>query len=146
MEVHAGAEAENGVFDDFQVVANPDILDQDSFATIWNVASSTMGGDLTKTRELASKFLNFLCKNRFEFIVASNTDLEYLDDWFQRDNKVLYDWTAESEMIDVVAQHANVPFEAFVNFLAAYGFDPESEYKPKRADRVEWFQSEWNVG
>ena len=142
----SSTEASKNLLADLEIKASPDILDEDSFATLWNVASTTVGGDYGQTRDLASKLLGFLCKHRFPYIVASNTDMQYLDDWFERDPKLLYDWTPESEMVDVVAQHANVPFDALTKFLENYGFKMTVKYSAKRSDRVEWFNSDWNVG
>lgn len=131
---------------DLEITASEDILDENCFATLWNIASSTMGGDYDQTRQLASRLLNFLCKNRFPYIVASTTDLQYLDDWFERDNKVLYDWSPESEMVDVVSQHASLPFDTLLQFLTNHKFKSDGKYSASRRVRVDWFQSEWNVG
>lgn len=129
-----------------ELVATSDVLDEDNYATIWNIASSTAEGDYDLTRHLANALLGFLCKNRFPYVVASNTDLQYLDEWFERDNKLLYDWTPQSEMVDVVAQHACVPFDTLIQFLQNNRFKPDGKYSAKRSLRVEWFKSDWNVG
>lgn len=131
---------------ELEIKASQEILDEDSFGTLWNIASATVGGDYDQTRQLASKLLLFLCKHRFPYMVASNTDLQYLDDWFERDNKVLYDWSADSEMVDVVAQHASLPFDTLLQFLDNHRFKMDGKYAAGRALRVNWFQSDWNVG
>jgi hypothetical protein len=66
------------IFADIKITVDPANLDEEQFASLWNVASATMGGDLAATRELASKFLGFLCKKRCPFIVVSATDATYL--------------------------------------------------------------------
>ena len=124
----------------------PADLDEDQFASLWNVASSTMGGDVVQTRMLASKFLGFLCKHRCALMASTPTDAKYLDEWFERDNSLLYDWKPESEKVDVLSQHVQVPFDLFRNFLIDHKFNAEKNYAPRRADRVEWFTNEWNVG
>ena len=92
-------------------------LDEDRFISIWNIANATMEGDAVQARSLASKFIGFLCKHRFAYVVVSPTDAKYLDEWFERDNKLLYDWKPESDKVDVITQHAYVAYDAF--FAAA---------------------------
>jgi hypothetical protein len=134
------------IFADIKIAIDPANLDEEQFASLWNVASATMGGDLAATRELASKFLGFLCKKRCPFIVVSATDATYLDEWYERDNKLLYDWKAQSEKVDVLSQHAFVPFEIFAKYLVSQKFKPEVNHNPRRAMREEWFQNDWIVG
>lgn len=129
-----------------EFTVNPTDLDEDQFVSIWNVTASTMGGDATQARELACKLLVFLCKHRCPLLTVSPTDAKYLDEWFERDNSLLYDWKPASEKVDVVAQHAHVPFDLFVNFLKDHKFSPDKNYTARRVDRVEWFSNEWNVG
>lgn len=121
-------------------------LDEDQFVSIWNIASSTMHKNAAQTRALASRLLGFLCKHRCGLVTVSSTDAKYLDDWFERDNALLYDWKPESEKVDVISQHAYVPFDAFCNFVTANKFKSEQNYSPRRADRVDWFTNDWNVG
>ncbi len=104
------------------------------------------GMNLESTRALAAKLLNFLCQRNCDFVVVSTTDAEYLDAWFERDNKLLYDWKPESEKVDVLSQHAEVPFEALAGFMANQKFNPSTNYKPNRAQRVEWFTNKWSLG
>ena len=124
----------------------PDTVDEDGFVSLWNIASATCGGDVAQTREMAARLLGFLCKRQCDFVVVSTTTAEYLDERFERDNKLLYDWKPDSESVDVLAQHAEVPFEAFRIFMETRKFKPDGNYSPRRADRVEWFQEMWNVG
>jgi len=131
---------------ELKIKANPDVLDADNYVTIWNVASSTTDGDYDRTRQLAGKLLCFLCKHRFPYIVASQTDMQYLDDWFERDTKLLYNWKDDSEMVDVVAQHASLPFDTLTQFLDNNRFKTTGKYSAGRSARLEWFQSDWNVG
>ncbi|MFT5522550.1 MAG: hypothetical protein ACI9HK_000494 [Pirellulaceae bacterium] len=121
-------------------------IDEDGFVTLWKVASSTVDGDIPQTRDLASRLLGFLCKHKCNFVVASSTDINYLEEWFERDNKLLYDWKPVSEMVDVVSQHVSVPYAAFSSFIRSHKFKPTTAYAPKRADRVAWFTDDWNVG
>lgn len=129
-----------------EITVDEDCLDGQRFASLWNIAASTMGGDIEKTRALASKFLGFLCKHQCPLVVASTTDLTYLDEWFERENALLYNWKADSDKVDVVAQHAQVPFDYFRSFLEEKKFRPTVNYSPRRADRVHWFKNVWNVG
>ena len=133
-------------FENLEFTVKPTDVDEDQFASLWDVAASTMGDDATQTRCLASKFLGFLCKHRCGLLAASPTDAQYLDDWFERDNSLLYDWKPESDKVDVVAQHVYVPFDLFRNFLREHKFQGDKNYSPRRADRVEWFTNDWNVG
>ena len=73
-----------------EITAEPTDLDEDQFVSIWNVAASSMGGDTIQTRMLASKLLGCLCKHRCGFLVTSPSDAKYLDEWFERDNTLLY--------------------------------------------------------
>ena len=132
--------------ENLELTVEPTDVDEDQFVSIWNEAASTMRGDATRARFLASKFLGFLCKHRCAFMTASPTDVKYLDEWFERDNSLLYDWKPESEKVDVIAQHVHVPFDLFRNFLQKHKFQADKNYSPRRADRVEWFTNDWNVG
>lgn len=129
-----------------EIQASPDDLDDDGFVSLWNIASASCDGDLVNTRTLAAQLLGFLCKKKCEFVVVSTTDVEYLDAWFERDNKLLYDWNFDSETVDVVSQHIEVPFSSLVLFLENQKFNPQTKHSPKRADRVEWCTNQWNVG
>lgn len=125
---------------------DPESVDSDGFVSLWNVASATMGADLHRTRALASRFLGFLCKHQCSFVVASSSDAKYLDERFERDNKLLYNWSVDSENVDVLSQHAYVPAAGLLQFLKKYKFDASANYSPRRADRVKWFTDEWCVG
>ena len=131
---------------ELEITVEPTDVDEDQFVSIWNVAASTMGRDAIQSRMLASKLLGFLCKHRCGFLVATPSDAKYLDEWFERDNSLLYDWSPESDKVDVVAQHAQVPFDLLVTFLRDKKFAVEKAYSPRRADRVAWFTDNWNVG
>ncbi len=128
------------------IVVDPESLDGDGFVSLWNVASATMNADLPRTRALASRFLGFLCKHQCSFVVTSSSDAKYLDERFERDNKLLYNWAIDSECVDVVSQHAYVPAEGFVKFLKTKKFNASSNYNPRRADRVTWFSDQWCIG
>lgn len=121
-------------------------LDPNGFVSIWNIAAASSDGSVEATRSLAAKLLCFLCQKGCDFVVVSTTDAEYLDSWFERDNKLLFDWKPESEKVDVLSQHAEVPFEAFVGFVANQKFSSAVNYNPKRSMRVEWFTEKWSMG
>lgn len=121
-------------------------VDEDQFVSIWNIAASTKGGSAEHARDLASRLMGFLCKHRCGLVTVSPTDAKYLDDWFERDNSLLFDWKPDSDKVDVIAQHAYVPFDAFCNFVKANKFKADQNYSPRRAARVEWFTNDWNVG
>lgn len=133
-------------FTNLEITANPADTDEDQFVTLWNIASSTMGGDTQQTRFLASKLLGFLCKHRCGLLASSSSDVKYLDERFERDNSLLYDWKPESEQVDIITQHVSAPFELLRNFLRDKKFQADKNYSPRRADRVEWFTNDWNVG
>lgn len=137
------ASVDSGVFE-LRVAAGD--LDSSGFASLWNIASASSTGELSATRGLAATLLCFLCQKDCDFVVVSTTDAEYLDAWFERDNKLLYDWKPESEKVDVLSQHAEVPFDALVAFLGNQKFNLATTYQPKRAQRVEWFTNRWNLG
>ena len=121
-------------------------LDEDGFVSLWNVAAASCDGDQEKTRALAAQFLGFLCKKKCDFVMVSTTHAQYLDEWFERDNKLLYNWKFDSETVDVLSQHAEVPCQPFLAFLTNQKFNPTTKYSPRRADRVEWFSEMWCVG
>ena len=123
-----------------------DDQDEHGFVSIWNIASATCDGQLEPTRALASKLLNFLCKRDCDFVICSSADADYLDKKFETDKKILYDWKPESEHVDIISQHAEVPGKAFMSFLKTHKFNPNTKYNPRRADRVEWFTNRWSVG
>ncbi len=128
------------------VRVDPETVDEDGFVTIWNVAAATMDDRTELARVLASKLLGFLCKHKCDFVFASSTDVKYLDEWFERDQSLLYDWSPQSEKVDVVAQHANVPAKALLRFLKDKKFNPTANHNPRRADRVDWFTNLWCIG
>lgn len=137
---------ENAEATQFKFSVDPDSLDADRFVSLWNLAVASCGGDVVAARALAGKLLGFLCKHRCPFVVVSPTDAKYLDEWFERDPSLLYDWNADSEKVDVVAQHAHIPYDAFLEFVAKHKFQSDSNYSPRRAARVEWFTDDWKVG
>lgn len=128
------------------IAIDPETVDDDGFVSIWNVAASTMQGNTEQARVIAAKLLGFLCKYECDFVFTSSTDAEYLDGWFERDTSLLYDWSPQSEKVDVVAQHAQVPAKALLRFLKHKKFDPSKNYNPRRADRVRWFSDQWCIG
>ncbi|WP_442507123.1 hypothetical protein SH528x_006021 [Novipirellula sp. SH528] len=129
------------------VKASPSDIDEDGFVSIWNIAANTCNNNTAEARELSARLLCFLCKKQCDFVVTSGNNAEYLDQWFERDNKLLYDWKPESETVDVVAQHAEVPHDALISFLVNNKFDPAAgKYTATRAVRVQWFQEMWCVG
>ncbi len=134
------------VLDGIEVTHSPEEVDENGFASLWSIAASSADGDEVKTRALAAQFLGFLCKKKCDFVVVSTTDATYLDEWFERDNKLLYDWKPESETVDVLTQHAEVPCLPFLSYLGNQKFNPKTKYSPKRSDRVEWFTEMWSVG
>lgn len=129
-----------------EIKATPENMDENGFISVWNVAAASCEGDLEKTRALAAQLLGFLCKKNCDFVVVSTTDAEYLDAWFERDNKLLYAWNIDSEMVDVLSQHVEVPFSPLVAFLENEKFNPKTSHSPRRVDRVEWFTNQLNVG
>ncbi len=133
-------------FSNLEIRAESSDLDEDQFVSLWNLAAATVGGDATLARNLASKFLGFLCKHRYGLLTASPMDVKYLDEWFERDNSLLFDWKPESDKVDVVAQHVHVPLDHFRKFLVDHKFQGDKNYSPRRADRVDWFTNDWNVG
>lgn len=128
------------------IIVDPETIDNDGFVSLWSVASATMNADLHRTRALASRFLGFLCKHSCDFVVASSSDAKYLDERFERENALLYNWSIDSENVDVVSQHAYVPAEGLLRFLKKKKFDASANYSPRRADRVKWFSDDWCVG
>ena len=131
---------------DFHIKIDDSDLDEDRFISIWNVASATMDGDPIQTRFLASKLIGFLCKQRFGYVVVTPTDAKYLDEWYERDNSLINDWSPESDKVDVITQHAHVAYDAFLRVLKEKKFSHEKNYSPSRANRVDWFTNDWNVG
>lgn len=129
-----------------EIKISPDDVDSDGFISIWNIASCTCDGDIVATRELASKLLLFLCKKQSTLVVTSSSNANYLDAWFEREKKLLQDWKPESEFVDVVAQHAEVPADACLRFLKFEKFRSTSKYTATRAQRKLWFEEMWSVG
>lgn len=131
---------------DFTLKVDDSNLDENGFASIWNVAMATVEGDSTMARTMASKMIGFLCKHRCDFVIVSPSDAKYLDEWYERDNSLLNDWKPESDKVDVITQHAHVPYKAFVRFLEDKKFSQDKNYSPTRANRVDWFTNDWSVG
>ncbi|MEM6688444.1 MAG: hypothetical protein AAF664_03390 [Planctomycetota bacterium] len=131
---------------DIEIVAKKEDMDEDGFVSIWNVASASTDADPERTKALASAILGFLCKKDCDFVVCSQSGLDYLDQWFEKDNKILYQWKPDSETIDVIAQHAEVPFRALKSYLSNQKFKPAANYNPTRAIRREWFANKWCIG
>jgi hypothetical protein len=124
----------------------PGVVDDDGYASIWNFVAACADDDSLLARNLAGKILCFLCKHDCDFVVTSSTDARYLDDWFERDPALLYDWSPASDRVDVVAQHAQVPGQALVRFLKQHRLDATKVYNPRRSDREKWFREGWCVG
>ncbi len=132
-----------------ELAVDEDDLDEHGFASVWRIAATTMGGEsnMAGTREMAGRLLGFLCKKEYEYVVASSTDLEYLDGWFERDKAILYNWKGDdSGTTDAITQAAYVPAKAMISYLQRERFKPTANYSPRRADRIEWFQEKWGIG
>ncbi|MCM2370413.1 hypothetical protein [Aporhodopirellula aestuarii] len=125
---------------------NKEDVDEHGFTSVWNVAAATCDGDQLRTRDLAGRILGFLCKKDYEHVVVSSTDAQYLDEWFEREKAILYNWKADSETTDAITQHAQVPAASMISFLKREKFKPTANYSPRRADRVAWFQEKWGIG
>ncbi|TWU03357.1 hypothetical protein [Neorhodopirellula pilleata] len=121
-------------------------VDEHGFTSVWNIAAATCDNDTNRTRDMAGRILGFLCKKEYEHIVISSTDATYLDEWFEREKAILYNWKADSETTDAITQHAMVPAASMISFLKREKFKPNANYSPRRADRVAWFQEKWGVG
>lgn len=121
--------------------------DEDGFMSIWALAqaSSTPESDAA-ARLLASRLLGFLCKKRYPHIIIAQHDVDYLEDWLERDAKVMNDWKPTSEHLLLVTQAAHVPAKAAVDFLTSNKFNATKNYTSTRAVRREWFFNDWNVG
>jgi len=128
------------------ITVNPDDLDENGFVSLWNIASASSGQDVVQARYLASKLLSFLCSTRCPFVTVSPTDVEYLDDWFEREEQLMCDWSPKSDKVDVIAQHACVPADALLKYLQSYEFEPSASYNPRRSTKIAWFNDAWNVG
>jgi len=128
------------------ITVNPDDLDEDGFVSLWNIASASSGQDTSQARHLAGKLLSFLCIKRCPFVVASPRDIEYLDDWFEREEQPMCDWSPESDKVDLIAQHACVPADAFLKYLQSYEFETSTNYNPRKATKLAWFNDDWGVG
>ena len=125
---------------------NKDDVDEHGFTSVWNCAASTCDNDTERTRDMAGRMLGFLCKKEYEHVVVSSTDAQYLDEWFEREKAILYNWKADAETTDAITQHAMVPAASMISFLKREKFKPTANYSPRRADRVAWFQEKWGVG
>lgn len=134
------------VVPDVTLQYSKDDVDDNGFTTVWNVAAATCEGDQARTREMAGRILGFLCKKEYEHIVISSTDAKYLDEWFEREKAILYNWKGDSETTDAITQHAHVPAASMISFLKREKFKSTANYSPRRADRVAWFQEKWGVG
>ena len=142
---------EEAVVEPIVLSVDEEDLDEHGFASVWKVAASTMGGEseqnMAGTREMAGRILGFLCKKEYEFVVASSTDLEYLDGWFEREKAIIYNWKGdESGTTDAITQAAHVPAKAMISYLERERFKPTANYSPRRADRIEWFTEKWGIG
>ena len=124
-------------------------VDADGFIRLWDLAACTPTGDKrsdSETRVLAGKLLGFLCKLRYENVLVTQHAATYLQDRFERNEQVLYNWSPETDNIDLVAQHIEVPAQEVIKLLAKKRFDPQENYNPRRSSRLEWFNNDWKVG
>lgn len=128
------------------ITVNPDDLDEDGFTSLWNIASASSGQDTSQARHLASKLLSFLCIKRCEFVVISPTDIEYLDGWFEREERLMCDWSPDNDKVDQIAQHVCVPAYALLKYLQSYKFEPAGRYNPRKATKLAWINDDWSVG
>ncbi len=147
MTTEPNEEAEdNEVAPEVTLQYNKEDVDEHGFTSVWNVASATCEGDQARTREMAGRMLGFLCKKEYEHVLVSSTDAQYLDEWFEREKAILYNWKPDAETTDAITQHAQVPAASMISFLKREKFKPTANYSPRRADRVAWFQEKWGVG
>jgi hypothetical protein len=124
-------------------------VDADGFIKLWDLAACKGDGEKRsddETRELAGKLLGFLCKLRYENVLVTQHAANYLQDRFERNEGVLFNWSPDTDNIDLIAQHIEVPAQEVVKLLAKKRFDPQENYNPRRSSRLEWFNNDWKVG
>lgn len=124
-------------------------LDADGFIRLWDLAACRPTGERrsdAETRELAARLLGFLCKLRYENVLVTQHAANYLQDRFERNDSVLYDWSTSNDNVDLICQHIEVPAQEVIKLLAKKRFDPQENYNPRRSSRLEWFNNDWKVG
>lgn len=121
--------------------------DEDGYITLWTLAQGSLGYTRSNqtVRELASRLLNFLCKHRYPYVLVAGHDADYLDEMAERDEAAFFNWSPESDKVDLIAQYIKVPAEAVTRFLTANGFNAAEAYSARRSTRQEWFRDDWNV-
>jgi len=129
-----------------EIIVNPGDLDDDGFTSLWNIASASSGRETRQTRHLACKLLSFLCIKRCGFVVVSPTDAEYLDDWLEREEQLMCNWSPDNDRVDLIAQHACVPADVVLKYLKSYEFKPSASYNPRKSTKLAWINDDWNVG
>jgi hypothetical protein len=121
--------------------------DEDGYITLWRLAEDSLGYVRSNqtVRELASRLLNFLCKQRFSYVLLPKHDADYLDEMAERDEAAFFNWSPENAKVDLIAQCIKVPAEPLLRFLKENRFSAAESYSTRRTTRQEWFTNEWNV-
>ncbi len=121
--------------------------DEDGYITLWRLAQDSLGyvRSHQTIRELASRLLNFLCKEQYPYVLLAGHDADYLDEMAERDEAAFFNWSSDSDKVDMLAQYIKVPADPVVRFLKDNGFNPAESYTARRATRQDWFREGWNV-
>jgi hypothetical protein len=121
--------------------------DEDGYITLRQLAEDSLGyvRSAQTVRELTARLLNFLCKERYSYVLLAGHDADYLDEMSDRDEAGFFNWSAENEKVDLIAQCIKVPAEPVVRFLKENGFNPAESYPARRATRQAWFREDWKV-
>jgi hypothetical protein len=121
--------------------------DEDGYITLWRLAEDSLGyvRSAQTIRELASRLLNFLCKHRYPYVLVVGHDADFLDEQAERDEAAFFNWSGDSDKVDLIAQYIKVPAEPLARFLKEKGFNAAESYSARRATRQEWFKDDWKV-
>ena len=121
--------------------------DEDGYITLWRLAEDSLGyvRSSQTVRDLASRLLNFLCKNRYPYVLLVGHDADFLDEQAERDEAAFFNWSGDSDKVDMIAQYIKVPADSVTRFLKEKGFSAAENYSARRATRQTWFKENWNV-
>ncbi len=121
--------------------------DDDGYITLWTLAQESLGYTRSSqtVRDLASRLLNFLCRNRYRYVLLAGHDADFLDEQAERDESAFFNWSPDSDKVDLIAQYIKVPAAPVARFLKENGFNAAESYSARRATRQEWFKDDWNV-
>ena len=112
-------------------------MQKDEYVSLWSLCKGN--------GRLASRALNFLCKDNFGLVRIFKDDFEQLELLYQQDADLRYRWGVGSPHVKEIATRLQVLRRSTAALLKAHNFNARETTKPSKEERDEWIDHRWKV-